>query len=503
MNPTEEYVRTIESLNGDTPGRVEAWDYLKHSTNIYRGTVVACDFFPKLFDARLRDRLCDVASMTYGIFKKIMQHYLDDPAYREVYDFDPLMERLILADRGYESYLPFARIDLFLNEEDLSVPSCEFNADGASGMNENREAENAIAQSESFITFAQTHTLTSMNPVMFDAWPAEFLRIYRSSALAQKRGVTTPHVALVDYLEASVLEEFKLYREKFEARGIPCSIFDVRNLSYDGTPLTGMSAYEGLGHEGLPIDAIWRRAVGTDVLEHRDESEAFISAYLDGNVVLIGSFLGQLIHDKQVFRVMRDVRTQAFLTPEEIAFVEATIPKTEYLSYDTVDVRAIKANKDGWVIKPTDGYGSKDVFCGPAFEQSEWEALVDAHVDAACGIPFVVPEFVPPYKPPSLAMRGNPCDEAAPFQQNNNLTGLYIIDGQLAGIFSRLGPNPLILGRMGGLTAPSFWVDCASPFCAKREQAEGIEGETLSPVSPSPSSPSPLSPSPASSSTIE
>ncbi len=465
--PTQDYLDIINSLDGDTPGRIAAWEYLLTSTNIYRGHVVACDFFPKLFDERLRNRLQEVCDTTYGILEKIMRKYLEDPEYRRVYDFDPLLEKLILADRGYESLLPFCRIDLFLNEDDLSVRYCEFNADGSSGMNENREAENAVVNSASFTAFAENHTLVSMNPVMFEGWIDEFLRIYATSTRATD--VPVPHVALVDYLEQSVLEEFKLYQRLFEARGIRCSIFDVRDLAYDGTSLVGTRAYEGLGHEGETIDAIWRRAVATDVLAHREESQAFLQAFLDGNVVLIGSFVGQLMHDKQIFKVMYDPRTWAFLTPEEIEFITKAIPKTEYLSKDTVDVDAIKANPMGWVIKPTDGYGSKDVFPGPAYTQEEWAALVEAHVDGASGIPFLAQEFVTPFKTPSFAMRGNEGDETAPVQYNNNLTGCYLMDGKLAGIFSRIGPHPLILGRMGGLTAPSFWVDCSSPFTKEEE----------------------------------
>ena len=460
MTLIDEYLAVLDGLDGDEAGRRAARAYLETSTNIYRGHVVACDFMPKLYDARLRDRMDEVARMTYGILEKVMDRYLADPEYRGVFEFDPRLAELILAERHYPSHLPFARIDVFLNEEDLSVKFCEFNADGSSGMNENREAENAIVGTASFAAFAEAHRMESMNPVMFRGWIREFLRIYASA----KGAVAAPHVAIADYLEQSVTEEFKLYRELFREAGVECSVYDVRDMTYEGGRLYGHRPYLGLGIEGAPIDVIWRRAVANDVLDNWERSTAFLDAFRDGNVILIGSFLGHLIHDKQIFKVLADPRTQAFLSPEEAAFIDTAIPKTLYLDSSIVDVDAIKANRAGWVIKPTDGYGSRDVLPGPAYTDEEWAAIVDAHVDGKAGAPFLVQEWCTPYKTPAIPLRGDEADYTRAPEGYNNLQGLYLIDGRLAGVFTRLGPRPLILGREGGLTAPSFWVDCETPF---------------------------------------
>ena len=462
MTLIDEYLQILADLDGDEAGRRAARAYLETSTNVYRGQVVACDFMPKLYDARLRDRMVEVANLTYGILEKVMDRYLADPEYRRVYDFDPRLEELICTERRYPSHLPFARIDLFLDEETLDVRFCEFNADGSSGMNENREAENSIVGSASFRAFSRRHRMESMNPVMFPGWVREFLRIYASAEGA----VAHPHVGIADYLETSVTEEFKLYRELFRKAGVECSIYDIRDMTYEDGRLIGHSPYLGLGLEDAPIDVIWRRAVANDVLDNWDKSSAFLDAFRDGAVILIGSFLGHLIHDKQIFKVLVDKRTRAFLTPEEAAFVDAAIPKTHYLDSREVDLDAIMANPNGWVIKPTDGYGSREVYPGPAYDADEWASIVQSHADGAAGAPFLVQEWCTPYKTPAIPLRGDEADYTRPPACYNNLQGLYLIDGRLAGVFTRLGPRPLILGRMGGLTAPSFWVDCATPFTA-------------------------------------
>ena len=52
------------------------------------------------------------------------------------------------------------------------------------------------------------------------------------------------------------------------------------------------------------------------------------------------------------------------MTPEEIAFVERTVPQTRYLDEKEVNLDAIRADKDAWIIKPTDAYGAADVYAG-------------------------------------------------------------------------------------------------------------------------------------------
>ncbi len=76
---------------------------------------------------------------THAILCKVIEHYLTHPSYRTIFSYDKRLEAMILLPRGYEDTLPFARIDVFLNEDDLSCGFCEFKMDGSAGMNENRE----------------------------------------------------------------------------------------------------------------------------------------------------------------------------------------------------------------------------------------------------------------------------------------------------------------------------------------------------------------------------
>lgn len=102
------------------------------------------------------------------------------------------------------------------------------------------------------------------------------------------------------------------------------------------------------------MNAIWRRSVTNDVLEFWDDSQDLINAVRARKVALIGAFSGHIVHDKQLFEVLFAPETQAFLTEEEIAFVEETVPMTAFLNDDQVNIDQIRATaRSGSSSPPT------------------------------------------------------------------------------------------------------------------------------------------------------
>ncbi len=448
---TREYLDVIESLGGDVAGRRAAHDYMVNSTAIVHHRVVDCSFLPRLFNQKTYDVMKRTSETAHAILCKVIERYLGDPAYREVFDFDARLEELIMLPRGYDSVLPFARVDTFLDEETYEMRFCEFNGDGSSGMNENREITNSVANTPSYLEFAQRYKLEACS--LFEPWVDRFCAIYDS----YEHKVEKPCFAICDYLENGVVDEFFIYADLFKQRGIECIVADVRDLVFDGEQL-----WNG---EGKVINAIWRRCVTNDVLEFWDESQDLIEAVRAKKVALIGSFAGHIVHDKQIFEVLYKPETQAFLTEEECAFVEATVPYTTFLDDEHADLAAICANKDRWIIKPTDHYGAHDVYAGCAQTQERWEELVAAFANEKAGYPFIVQSYVTPFRtltlPPDTGIEELADEEVcvAP-ELYNNLNGLYLYDGVFQGVFSRLGPLPTISKDMKGITAATIWVDC-------------------------------------------
>lgn len=446
---TEAYFSCAEELDGDIAGRRQAHAYMKASTAIVHDKVVASSFIPRLFNDESWETMRSVAETTHAILCKVIERYLADPSYRSVFSFDERLVELICLPRGYDGVLPFARIDVFLDEETMECGFCEFNGDGSAGMNENREITASIADTATFKRFAKTHAVEECE--LFDSWVREFIDIYERSS----HFVEGARFAICDYLECGVVDEFKVFSEYFSRHGYDCAVCDVRDLSFDGEVLRDA--------EGLPIHAIWRRCVTNDVLNNWDESQDLIEALRHQAVALIGSFAGHIVHDKQIFEALRHPSTRALLSDEENAFVERHVPKTLFLDEKKIDLAEVKANKDAWIIKPTDNYGAKDVYAGISSTQEQWEALVERFANGASGAPFIVQTYLTPHKtltlPPDEGIESLSDEEVSTEGvAYNNLSGLYLYNGRFQGVFSRLGPLPTISKELKGMTAATIRV---------------------------------------------
>lgn len=454
---TQEYFDIMNSLDGDIAGRKAAQAYMEQSSAIVHHRVVGSSFVPRLYNAEVWDRFRFIAETTHAILCKVIERYRSDAAYRKIFDYDPRLVELALLPRGYDAVLPFARVDIFLNEDTLKSAFCEINGDGSAGLNEDREIVQSIKESETFATFAKAHHVESCE--LFETWVKEFISIYDTF----ENKVEHPRFAICDYLDVGVVDEFRIFCTYFEQAGYECVVADVRDLRFDGTSLRDS--------QGLPINAIWRRSVTNDVIEHWDESQDLIAAVRQGAVALIGAFSGHIVHDKQIFEALRHPLTKAFLTDEENAFVEEQIPLTHFLTDEDCDLLAIRNDKDAWIIKPTDAYGARDVYAGISCTSEEWNALIDRFANNAAGAPFLVQRYITPYQTNTLPpiadvpwliehgfMRED--DEKPPLHgiPYNNISGLYLFNGTFQGVFSRLGPLPEISKEHHGITAATIRV---------------------------------------------
>ena len=448
-----EYLSCMQKTDASGDGRRRAWEYMLDSTAVFAGKPVYSSYIPRLFDSATYDRFKYIAETTYSALTKIMEEFIANPAYRECFTLDERLVDLILLPRDYEGLLPCARIDLFFDDDTLDATFCEFNADGSSGMNEDREVAASIAESAPFREFCKHHSVRTCTESLFEGWVDEFLSIYETYAFK----VENPRIAIVDFLENSVTEEFKVYAELFRKRGYRFSVYDVRQLEFDGEKLIGRKAF--IGEDDAPIDCIWRRCVTRDVIDHWDESQNLIAAVKARKVALIGSFAGHIAHDKQLFSILKMPETKALLSDEENELMESMIPYTAFLDADHIDLDDVKSKREEWIIKPTDAYGSRNVFAGRDFSDDEWSRIIDEHANGASGCPFLVQKFCIPHKTPAVPFYDREEDYSAAPKMYYNLSGLYLYNGHFAGVFSRLGPGSIILGRNGGVTAASLWVD--------------------------------------------
>lgn len=489
---TAEYLDYVNELQGDELGRRAAWKRMGEGTAYYRGEPAALSYLPRVFGSAMRCFVEKKALVAYGILTKVIERYRTDAAYRREFRFDPRVEELVLLPTGYDELLPVARVDFALNEESGELRFVEFNTDSSSGMDETRNALAAVEMTEPYQRFTKAHQASTDVEAQFAGWVRTFKRIYESSEqgcarraagaqramsegaqdagaasaqdavvvgeAAQDAGAASvderPRVAIVACLDSPNphIGELETFMHTFEDEGFACSVFDVRQLRFDGEKLVGEKALAG--ESNVEIDCIWRFCIVVDLLEHWGEMQDFIEAVRSGKVPMIGGFSTQIVHDKQLFAILRKPATLAFLTQEEREFVERHIPRTVFLDELSAQERAeLKAHPERWVIKPTDWYASINVSAGAECDPEEWARLVD---EMPAG--FIAQEFFAPHKTDVVPLYGREEDFACEPRKFGNLFGAYVYAGKFAGLYVRQGPHDVIGSAREGLVAPVLWV---------------------------------------------
>lgn len=415
--------------------------YVKNSTANYHGEYVRTCLVPKILRQEDMDRFARDMKLLYGIFEKIVKHYFEDEQYRAEFGFDKLAEELILGSRFNRPFLPMARIDFFFNEHDGSYKFCEFNTDGTSAMNEDRELNNGMLLTSVYEDFLEAHNGHTME--LFDTWIDTVLRLFSAVRHTDK----APHVVITDYLEGGYIADFEYFVERFQARDIEASICDVRDLKYDGEHL-----YDD---KGRVIDVIYRRAVTSDILANYKCSQALVEAQKDDKVLLLGDFHTQIIHNKEIFNMFFKASTRSLLTAKELAFIDEHVPYTG--PFDKDRVAELKANKDKWILKPLDSYGSKGIYAGVERSQKEWEDVLDELSATKSGAAsYIMQEFCTPFVTKNYGYAKGEGE----FGLNDyyNLTGLYMYDGQIKGVLSRVSLTPIISTQYSEKSLPTIVV---------------------------------------------
>jgi len=434
----DEFVEIIKKdFEGNMKSGREVVEYIAESTAMYRGDPIYSLYMPRLFPENVVAYLKNAAETMHGILSKVIRNYMDDPEYRKLFGFPQDTGELILTPALYDSLLPMARIDIFFNEDDMSFKFCEFNTDGSSGMNEDRELCNGFRGTAAYRELSRKYRLESFE--LFSSWCAAVEKIYEGF----ENKTEDPRVGIVDFTEKGCSpEEFGVFRDTFVKRGMDAEICEIRDMKYRNGIL-----YSGSGKR---IDIIYRRAVTCDILNAKDEVKDFLRAVKDGSVCLVGNFRSHVVHDKIAFEVLRLPETSRFLTSREIDFIKEHVPYTAELRSGTADADEIINSREKWIIKPRDSYGARNVFAGIKFSRDQWQDLIYKHMDSD----YLIQEFCMPYESENIDFRL----KEPGFKKYSNLTGMYVYDGVFAGFYSRTSDETIIAEQYDENDVASFMI---------------------------------------------
>lgn len=387
---------------------------------------------PKFYTQKDKKIFTSIVDTMYQIFSKVIKAYRNDEEIRKIFGFSKELEELILLKPRYDSLIPICRVDIFYDEKTKKFGFCEFNTDGTSAMNENKRLNDFLSLNNAFMALDTDFEIMEL----VNTWVDAFLKICQTDP---KLG-NMPNIAIVDFLDKAYLNELYVFERVFKEKGYQCEVVDIRSLEYRDHKLWSTKS-------GMQVDVIYRRAVTKDVMDNLELVKDFIDAIKADDVSIIGSFQTQLIHHKCINQVLLHPLMQKYLTQEEVAYIEKHLPKTYDLTKDVAD--RIKEDKNRWIIKPKDSYAAKGVWAGVDLNTEEWKNEVNHCTDKD----YIAQEYITPYKTENIDLVNY--DD---YQMYSNLTGLYVYDGQFAGVYSRLSDSGIISTQYNEKTVPTLFI---------------------------------------------
>ncbi len=376
-----------------------------------------------------------------GAFSRAYDALMADPQLRAQMDLMPEEEEAITIDPGFKVPSPTQRIDTFFSH-DGTLHCVELNAETPAGMGYQDESSDIFLGLPIMHEFMKRYDVRPL-PTRWQMLGL-LLQIYREWG-----GTGKPRIAILDWKEVPTYPEFELFQEYFTREGYESAIVDPREVEYGGGKL----------HAGdFVIDVIYKRVLGSELLQKGGLNHPVIQALRDRAVCMVNPFRCKLLHKKNIFGILTDEDNQHLFTTEQRRAIAEHIPWTRRVRErrtlfhgQIIDlIPFIVDHRDQFVLKPNDEYGGKGVVIGWESGAEEWSQAVQH----ALNEPYVVQEKV------KIAREDYPAlvDGKVQFGERSVDLDPYVFYMQyVGGCLTRLSATTLLnVTAGGGSTVPTF-----------------------------------------------
>jgi uncharacterized circularly permuted ATP-grasp superfamily protein len=385
---------------------------------------------PQILTRKRYEQAVAAAQGVYSALSVLEKALLEDDDLRRELALEPEEERLAMADPGFRSSSPSARLDSFFADE---VRFVEYNAESPAGM----------AYSDNL---AQVFAGLPVMKAFRKQFRGRFLPTRARQLKAMLRAFhqwskgSRPTIAIVDWEGLPTAPEFEMFKAFFEDAGVKTLICDPRALEFRRGKLYA---------QGKAVNLVYRRVLTSELLAHGDDTTSLRDAYLAGAVVVINSFRAKLLHKKMSLALLSDERYARLYTPAQRAAIRRHIPWTRRVRPELAE--DIARRRQTLVLKPNDEYGGKGVVLGWTVEQAEWEKAIEVAATQS----YVVQEAVEiPRIPFPVVLDGlKYLDLAVDLDP-------YLFDGRAGGFMTRVSAAALLNVTAGaGSVVPTFVVE--------------------------------------------
>lgn len=416
---------------------------LKRRRIMYGGEVARTFLRPSLVTTKQFRALRHAANVLIGsvntILEKVFGGSIDAMGAR--LGISPLELELTRLDPGYKLIVAINRMDAFVSGDELKF--LEFNCDSPAGIAYSDEFVEILEGTPHHQEFAKRHRMTAVSgrQTLLDS----FRRIY-----TEWGGSWPMRVAIVDWKGVATSAEFDMFKEYFERNGIPCTIADPREASFDGKTLS---------FDGFEATLVYRRVIAGELLEKRDEAKAFLDAYRGHGACFANSFRSRLADNKAIFSLLSDPALAHHFSDEENAVFRATIPWTRFVREERTEVDGqvvdlvehVRKNRETLVMKANVSYGGRDVVIGSETGEADWEQAIGTALKGSWVVQRKV--AIPEESFPIVD------DTGLRFEPRKVNINPFALGGEYGGCVSRLSTQSIINVRVGGGAIPLFAVE--------------------------------------------
>lgn len=328
------------------------------------------------------DYLCERTEIILGVFRKLTEAMLADPALRAQVALTPFEEEMITLPTGYATNIPTARLDSFYSRHPdgrVNLSFIEMNAESPAGMGYGDVMAKLFMELPLMQRFGERYNL---RPILAQQHVLDsLLRIY-----CEWRGNRDhmPTVAIVDWYGVPTHSEFEILAEFFGRQGVQGVICTPEELDYQGGQMYAC---------GTPVDLIYKRVLGSELLGKYGLNHPIVAALREGAICMANPFNCKLLHKKASFAAVSDERNAHLFSAVEHAAIRQHIPWTRVIEErftldnkgNSIDlVLWASRNKDHLVIKPNDDYGGAGVIIGWETSEEEWNRALMAGLEQPC-----------------------------------------------------------------------------------------------------------------------
>lgn len=411
-------------------------DLVSKSNAVYKGKPLPFLYYPSIYNEKDVENFQQLTQDIFKVINESVEVFMNHPEVRWVWGFDKDLEDLIILDQAFEANVPMGRFDFFYYP-DGSYQFCELNTDGTSAMNEETPLTDILLGSQGMEAFKKDHQIKRYE--LYESWVHEVSSIYDEFVQAGHPRTQEPYVVIMDFMSTGSPHEFKVFKDTFNRMGYRAAIVSPDHLAYDQGHLY---------HEGEKVDIIYRRLVTRDMMNSKEKLGDLLEGIRAGKTCVIGSIRSQIVHTKKYFEALHHDQVRQYLSQKTKDYIDAHIPYTASLKRDKHYDHYL-SHKDDYIIKPIDYYASKGVYAGFEQSQEDWVKMVDEGIESG----YVIQKFCKKSKNMNLYFDE---DMKMHVAEVNNITGVFVYNQKMKGIFTRAGFNGVISDLNDGYSLSSI-----------------------------------------------